>query len=261
MTIDPLLVDLYEPDGDKDWRAFFAVGMPWIGAVLKLSEGTSYTSGIWFERNLGDLINNAGNRLGVSAFHAAYHYLRFDVDGARQAEFAHARYLRAAQYLYGRAMTVAELPGRLPLWLDVERGSQASTSLTKAIVERVSGAFALRWAALTGQVPMLYGGALLRDLDINDRMGCSHSIVAAYGPELHGARETTAQFLERTGTDLTHLFAWQYCGDGQAQLAGYPRSAPGCGKIDISVLTLPAGLIGVQQLSTRAIAQPVHRVP
>jgi hypothetical protein len=29
---------------------------------------------------------------------------------------------------------------------------------------------------------------------------------------------------------------WQYCGDGTAALAGFPREVPGLGKVDINVV-------------------------
>jgi len=46
----------------------------------------------------------------------------------------------------------------------------------------------------------------------------------------------------RTGTDYEHLAFWQYDGDGESYLAGYPREAPGCGKIDISAMVMAGGL-------------------
>ena len=163
-------------------------------------------------------------------------------DGAAQARFA----WRAIEAAGG------ELPGTLPLMLDVERGGQSITNPTAQRVRDVVSSFAETYLALSGRRPTLYTGELARALGLRDMMGCERGVVALYGKELHGANESTVQFLERTaGMTLETLLAWQYCGDGVRELAGYPNEAPGVGRCDISVLTLPGGLEAV-----RAIAQP-----
>jgi hypothetical protein len=81
-------------------------------------------------------------------------------------------------------------------------------------------------------------------------MGCGRSAVALYGSELHGKGETTEQFLERNGTDLAHTGWWQYAeADGEPTgPAGYPREAPGIGRVDINAVILPGGLPALRAL-------------
>lgn len=242
--IDPLFIDCYEGDGRKDWFAFVTAGPPWHGVILKATQGL-YCSPPWYALQRKKIVDTARGvgRYGVDFFDGAYHYLDLAQDGVAQCDFALKAIIAAG----------GEMEGTIPLMVDVERGGQKdSRNISRQQVEDCTEAFADRYRARTGRGATLYGGELLRAVAVRGRMGCDRSVVALYGAELHGKGESTASFLRRTGTDLGHLMMWQYCGDGTAELAGYPSFAPGCGKIDISVLTLPGGLPAIRALMQRA---------
>lgn len=227
---DGLFVDVYPGDGAKDWAAFVAAGPPWHGAVLKLSQGLDYEYGVWAQRQRALFV--ASTRYGRDLFDGYYHYLTLHQDGGAQAD----RFWRVCQQIGGERL------GTMWAMVDVERGGQRVANPSRAQVEDVTRAFAERYHTLSGRLPTLYGGELLRSVGVTDLLGCGRSAVALYADHLGARGESTETFLRRTGTDLEHLLLWQYCGDGVAHLPGYPHEAPGCGAVDISVLTLPGGL-------------------
>lgn len=226
MTVDPLLVDCYELDGPKDWAALAAAGAPWCGAILKASQGTYYRPH-WFAEQLAQVIAVGRARCGVDWFFGGYHYLDMSLDGTAQADY----------FLSAFAGAALDQAGMLWPMVDVERGGQRSPSLTKQRVQDVTGAFAARVIAALGRAPTLYGGELLAALGITDHMGCGRLAIARYAATL------PHDVVSRIGWPSPWL--WQYCGDGEAYLAGYPSTAPGCGKIDISVLTRTGGVAGL----------------
>lgn len=227
------IVDVYQGDGRKDWRAFCAAGAPWIGAIFKATQGTYYRPP-WFAEERRAFLLAAGARHGETMFDGAYHYLDLAIDGTAQADY----FWRAVQLAGGEKL------GTLWAMVDVERGGQRNRNPSLATVEDCVQGFAARYQLLSGRRPTLYGGELLRSLGVKDRMGCGRSAVALYGSELHGRGESTAQFLARTGTDLAHTMLWQYvAAEGEPSgPASYPRTAPGCGRVDISALVLPGGI-------------------
>lgn len=227
--IDPLFVDVYPGDGKKDWAAFVAAGAPWHGAILKLSQGMDYQYADWAGQQRKAFLSSP--RYADDLFDGFYHYLAIHQDGALQAD----RFVKLMTLIGG------ERHGTLWGMVDVERSGQR-VQLTKQRVVDCTHGFAARYEQITGRRCTLYGGELLRGLEVGGLMGAGRSMVALYGSELHAEGESTQRFLSRTGTDLDHLLAWQYCGDGESRLRGYPNVAPGCGKVDISVLTLPGGL-------------------
>lgn len=245
--IQPLFVDIYPLDRQVDYRAFCAAGPPWTGIGFKASQGLRYRYDAWLHAQLTSFREAAGDRYGVDLFDWMYHYLLLDQDGSAQAD---------------RAMQVVEAAGgerigTMPLVVDVERGGQAIANPTRAQVEDVVRAFAARYQQITGRLPTLYGGELLRSVGVRDRLGCGWSAVAAYGSELRkydrsrgGYVGTTAGYLAETGTDLDRLLLWQYQGtDGQSGPPGYPRTAPGCApQIDISAMVLPGGIERMRSL-------------
>jgi GH25 family lysozyme M1 (1,4-beta-N-acetylmuramidase) len=224
VTVDPLFVDVYPGDGDKDWPAFIEAGPPWHGAIFKLTQGLDYVYLSWAARQRDAFISSP--RYGFDLWDGYYHYLTLHQDGAAQAE----RFWLYMGKLGG------ELSGTLPAMVDVERGGQRIMSPSRAQVEDTTRAFAARYQQLSGREATLYGGELLRSVGVRDRLGCGRSAIALYGPRLPSA------VIQRTGTDLAHLMLWQYCGDGEGYLPGYPHEAPGCGRVDISAMVLPGGL-------------------
>lgn len=233
MTLDPLLVDIYAGDGHKDWARYCTAGAPWVGAIIKCSQGTYYKPPEYaVERRA--FLTAAGSRHGVDLFDGAYHYLDFSLDGSAQADFAMA------------AVTAAggELAGTLPMMVDVERGGQRIKDPSRALVEDRVRSFASRYQTVTGRLPTLYGGELLRSVGVKDRLGCGLSAIALYNATL------PASIIQATGTDLAHLMLWQFCAaDGAPNgPAGYPREAPGCGRVDISAVVIPGGMDALRGL-------------
>jgi GH25 family lysozyme M1 (1,4-beta-N-acetylmuramidase) len=224
-VIDPLIVDCYSGDGPKDWAALSAAGPPWHGVILKATQGTYYRDTAWLAPNWRAVRAAGGGRYGVDWFRGAYHYLDVRQDGAAQAD----AFLGAIDYAGGWGV------GDLLPMCDVERAGQRETTTSQQVVDCVS-AFVARVHQRTGRETMLYGGSWLADLAITSRMGCRWLAIARYTPTL------PTYVYERIGWDREHLALWQYVGDGVGYLQGYPREAPGCGKIDISALVLPGGL-------------------
>lgn len=222
---DALIVDVYQGDGQKNWSALASAGAPWHGAILKCTQGTYYRGTEWFGPNWKSVGSAAGDRYGVDWFRGAYHYLDVRQEGSVQAD----AFLDAVERAGGW--------GRGDLWpmVDVERAGQRETTASQQVIDCV-GAFVGRTHQRTGRETMLYGGSWLADLAITSRMGCRWLAIARYTPTL------PAHVYERIGWDRACLTLWQYCGDGLAYLTGYPREAPGCGKVDISALVLPGGI-------------------
>lgn len=235
----PLFVDVYPGDRRCDWAAFCAAGPPWSGAIFKASQGTKFSYLEWLTHNRNQLRDAAGDRFGVDMFDGCYHYLDLAADGAAQADF----------FVKNVEASGGERIGTLWGMVDVERGGQSIKEPSRALVEDRTRSFAARYRQLTGRAATLYGGELLRSVGVRDRLGCERSAIALYSAELHGPNESTAQLLARTGTNLEHLLFWQYTGADSAtpSPAGYPTLAPGCGKVDISALTLPGGIEGVRR--------------
>jgi hypothetical protein len=237
--LQPLAVDVYAGDGRKDWAAFCAAGWPWVAVIFKCSQGTYYRPGQYVSERASFL-----RSAGPDHFDGAYHYLDFGLDGSAQADYAVAS--------VGKPRSTT-----LPMMVDVERGGQRIQNPSRELVEDRVRSFAARYHELTGRLPTLYGGELLRSLKISDRLGCGLSAIAAYGPELRRFDRqferyigTTAGYLAEAGTDLEHLMLWQYRGTGKQESgpAGYPMTAPGCGVVDISAITLPGGVMALHAL-------------
>jgi GH25 family lysozyme M1 (1,4-beta-N-acetylmuramidase) len=230
MSIDPLIVDVYQNDGPKDWQALAAVGPPWHGAILKATQGTYYDGAAWFDSNWRAVSAAGGARYGVDWFRGAYHYLDIRIDGAAQADFFLKAVARAGGWDAG------------DLWpmVDVERAGQRGEINAARIIDCVT-AFVERVRDSTGRDTMLYGGSFLAEQGITERMGAKWLAIARYTPTL------PSMVITRIGWDLASLALWQYCGDGVAELSGYPREAPGCGKVDISALVLPGGIATLRE--------------
>ena len=220
----PLLVDCYEGDDIKPaaWTTLALVGKPWCGAILKASEGSTYKPQ-WFRDSWPAVKRGSGPRYGIDWFRGAYHYLRFSSQPDAQA----AAYL--AQIDAGGGWSDGDL---WPI-VDVERTGNDGTSKAKVID------YVCRWSAFvlaeTGRAPMLYGGSWLRELRIKDRMGCQLLWTPRYTAKLPATSYTALGF------DLTSTWGWQYCGDGEAKLPGYPKATPIGAKLDISAVIINGG--------------------
>jgi GH25 family lysozyme M1 (1,4-beta-N-acetylmuramidase) len=230
--LDPLIVDVYQGDGPKDWSALAAAGPPWHGVIVKASQGTYYRPEAWLAAQWRMIRAAGGERYGVDWVRGAYHYLDVRQSGAEQADVFLAIVDRSGGWG----------PGDLWPMVDVERAGQREVKSTQQVIDCVSS-FAGRVGAALGRDVLLYGGSWLADLAITVRMGCRWLAIARYTPTL------PTYVYERIGWDRASLAMWQYCGDGTGYLAGYPREAPGCGRVDISALVLPGGLSGIDHLA------------
>lgn len=229
MNIDPLGVDLYVGDGQKDYRAFCAAGYPWCFVIWKASQGGRYRYDTYVKHERAAFLAAAGERYGSDLFDGFYDFLDLSVSGTVQCDF----FMKVVESLGGEKI------GTLWGMVDVERGGQSIQNPSKSVVEDRTSEWAARYTTLTGRQATLYGGELLRSVGVTTRLGCGRSAIALYGNVL------PASVVARTGTDLEHLFLWQYVGaetTPRTGPAGYPREAPGCGRVDISAMVLPGGL-------------------
>jgi len=236
---DPLIVDAYEGDGRKDWSALADAGRPWCGVILKATQGNYYAGGTWFggQWRLVELAGVHAHR-GGDWIRGAYHYLDVRVKPDDQAAYFLGAIKRAGGLAQGDVLMV-----------DVERAGQREAIGRQQVIDCVTR-FAECIHASTGKGLILYGGAWLAELGIVGHMGCRLLAVARYGETLPSWHYT------RLGWELADLALWQYCGVAgggvlepapEHALKGYPRSAPGCGAIDISALVLAGGVEGLRQ--------------
>lgn len=222
--VSPLIVDLYagDLDGTPDIGALVAAGPPWHGIILKATEGTGYTGGSWFQTNWPAARDLAGDRYCVDWFRGAYHYVRFNQPAADQVDLFLSVVDRAGGWGGGDFWPI----------LDVEHANNGDPSADQIVtcVSEMSELLRIK----TGRDVTLYGGSLLYDKGITDHMGCSRLWIARYTPTL------PAIVYQRIGWALDDLLMWQYDGDGEGYLAGYPAISP-IGKTDISALTIAGG--------------------
>lgn len=252
-----LLADLYwqDLDGKPDWQALLAatwgpdfagVRHRYAGVLLKATEGTSYYHSAieWFRRGWRATAIQAHGR--IDFVRGAYHFLRYGVDGAAQADY----YLRVVESAGGWGVL-----DMLPV-LDVEDSQPNLDALARAvanyraarpadkiskralearIIEQTAAAFVARIKARTGRATILYGGSALIERGIKLRdTGCRWLWPAAYTERL-SSREATA-----LGATMADVACWQYT-DGDVAKAittrgtRLPRIVPGFGAVDCSV--------------------------
>jgi GH25 family lysozyme M1 (1,4-beta-N-acetylmuramidase) len=228
-----LLVDLYAGDlkGKADWASVVATP-DFVGAIIKATEGGTFTSSS-FATDWPAIKEAGGDRYGSTWFRGAYHYLKFNKDGGTQADF----YLDTIDAAGG--FDVGDI---IPI-VDVELGNDGSPDKNGKPTKRNSNwdatgqqiidctsAFAERAKSRTGQQVMLYGNGAMRDKGITDRMGCDWLWIPRYTDVL------PRKMYERAGWTLDRVAMWQYCGDNQGALKGYPTKLDKFAKVDISVV-------------------------
>lgn len=239
---DPIFVDEYALDKPADWSVFAAAGQPWSGAVLKVSQGLHYNSGSWLVKNWSALEAARKATANLDFFRGAYHYLTIADSGQKQAEY------------YLGVLNAAGGFKKGDLWpiVDVESASNGNPAAQQII--DCTSSFAETIKRETGRQTMLYGGSFLYDHAIKSRMGCSYLWIARYTATL------PANVYERIGWSVDALWGWQYASDDfKAQLktpsgVTYPDIAPGCGDVDLTVLTYPGGLAA---LRTKLWSEPL----
>lgn len=243
MPMDPLIVDLYEGDlqvgsrkteygrvANPKWQTLIESGYPWVGAILKASEGTHYNSQ-WFTDEWPKLAKVSEERIGKDWFRGAYHYARiaepFDVQAT----------LFLSQIEKGGGW------GKFKPWsmIDVESTHNPINASKQQVEDWIYG-FASKILEATGMKPTLYGNIYLWQCGVTSHCGCDTLIVARYTDTLPPITYERIgwKYSDQHGADVPTLMGWQYCGDGQSYLQGYPSDSP-IGKVDISAIVAAGG--------------------
>lgn len=204
-----LLVDTYWKDLPKpNWQAL--AGTPeFFGAIIKVSQNTSYPKGAvkWFKDNW-KILHDIKAKLSTPFFIGGYHYLICKSDGAKQAEY----YANIVSDVGGFR------PGDILPAVDLEE--KGNEGVPKEDVIACTKAFVNQMKKF-GYDVMLYGNGLMRDLNIKDRMGCKKLWIPRYTEKL------PKEIYERAGWKLEDVAFWQYAGDSVGKLKGYPLTVPG----------------------------------
>ena len=230
-----LLVDVYSGDlgGKPNWPAVVAAP-DFVGAIIKATESVAFDTS-WFKVQWPAVKAAGGDRYGSTWFRGAYHFLKFNKDGAAQADFFLDTIDSAGGFDVGDIIPIVDVElgndGKPDEHGHVHPRNSNWDASAQQIIDCTS-AFAARAKERTGQQVMLYGNGAMRDKGIKDRMGCDWLWIPRYTPTL------PPEMYQRAGWTLDRVAMWQYCGDGASALAGYPSSVENFGKVDISVSLL-----------------------
>jgi GH25 family lysozyme M1 (1,4-beta-N-acetylmuramidase) len=232
-----LFIDLYSGDDGRlvgrhpDWQVL-ANTQGYFGAILKAWDGTRFNDGGWFQRHWPAVRDAGGDRYGDTWLRGAYLFLEFSQNGSDQAD----AYLQAVDAAGGWG------GGDILPIIDAEQGGKTHPNrrASKQQVIDCVTACSNRIREQTSRRVILYGRGVMRDLEINDRMGCDLIWNPAYTSTMvrHGLE----------AWDLEEIVLWQYCGDGTASVANLPRSVPRFGTCDISVFVHGADVPTLQLL-------------
>lgn len=229
-----------------------------IGCYVKATEGLGWgaTNEAWFQRAwkaLGTLQNPEFGR-------GCYHFLRFDTDGAKQADYFCDQIEKAGGWLDW------DFAG----WVDAEEGGQGhwaddpKTHTARKLEKitdtgeraRLSGEvrkcltdFIARFKQRTGKNIGVYGRGIFRDL---------HMTNCRFGEDMYCDPAYTAEMptMEQYGVSIDHITEWQISGDGQVFRPGYPSMLPGWGATDYSVYIDGVNKTTLYSLWRRALAKP-----
>lgn len=226
------LVDYYHGDfDDKPAPIEAVVAAPhFVGAIIKVTDGIAGPNDKWARTEWQRVRAAGGSRYGTSWFRGAYHYLRTKRPGAQQAD----HYLDLIESAGGWG------PGDIVPAMDIEKGSSGDNATNVADVVRCAHEFTARIRERTGMPTMNYARGAMRDLKINDKLGCDRAWNAAYTypMETNGLlpRDPGGAVNSAPGPfTLDDIVLWQYCGDGDSAHPTYPNGVAGFGKEDISV--------------------------
>lgn len=234
-----------------------AMGKEVIGCYVKCSEGLSWgaSNEAWFRRAWAEVRRVGGTRYGIDWFRGCYHFLRFQQDGGRQADYC--------LDLIDSAGGWGE--GDLMLWVDVEEGGQGTWAggedLAKvhdpakrarliAEVTKCTTDFIARVKQRNpGMRVGLYGRGLFRDLGMTAcRFGADGVCNPAYTERMPP--------MDRYGWPLNDVIEWQLCGDGDVHAVGYPVELPGWGRTDYSAFINGANATSMSDVRRRGLAFP-----
>lgn len=224
-----------------------------VGCVVKASQGVQWgaRNEDWFKRAWKTLRELAADRYGVDFFRGCYHFLRFNADGARQADY----FCDLVDAAGGWG------PGDLMPWVDVEEGGQGNwapqrleTITDPALRKRLAGevatcasAFVERFKQRTGLRIAVYGRGLLRDLQMAEgTFGADSAVNPAY--------TKTMPPMEKYGVALDDISLWQLSGDDGPANPKFPKTLPGWGTHDYSVYIDGARETTLKSLRERCLA-------
>lgn len=227
-----------------------------VGCYVKASEGLGWGAANedWFRRAWRELRTVGGDRYGVDWFRSCYHFLRFEVDGARQADYFCDLVDSAGGWGEGDMMP----------WVDIEEGGQGHWAggqrledikdpmkrarLAQEITERAAS-FIKRFKERTGLRIMVYGRGVFRDLGMSSaRFGADGVANPAYTEHMPS--------MEAYGWPLRDVQFWQACGDGEVYAKGFPKELPGWGKTDYSVYVNGSLRTSLADFRQRCLAKP-----
>lgn len=214
-----LVADVSAHQGDAPNFKALAAHPGMVGVIVKISEGVSYAPATWLKRNWSAAKAAGGTlRYGETWFRGAYHYLRIDVDGAKQADY----FLDAIERAGGW--------GRGDMLPFVDAESSHNEDATAAQVIACVSAFARRVKERTGRGTIYYGRGFMRNLSIASRMGC----VAVWNAGYTATMPMTGLAPAFSRDDVV---LWQYTdGTNGSTQHKLPLTIPGFGgAVDLSV--------------------------
>jgi len=213
-----LVADVSRHQGDRVAFDVIAAHPDMVGVIVKISEGLHYAPREWIAHNWPAARAAGGVRYGDTWFRGAYHYLRINVDGAKQADFFLDAIERAGGWGHGDMMP----------FVDAE-ASNNEDATREDVIECVS-AFARRIKERTGRGTIYYGRGFMRDLGIASRMGC----VAIWNA---GYTATMPMTGLAPAFDRDDVVLWQYTdGTNGSTAHGLPLKLPGwSGGLDLNV--------------------------
>ncbi len=228
-----------------------------VGCYIKATEGLGWgaVNEAWFQRAWKALGTLQGPEFG----RGCYHFLRFDTDAAKQADYFCDQIEKAGGWLDWDFMA----------WVDAEEGGQGhwaddpKTHTPRRLEkitdmkerERLAGevrshltTFITRFKQRTGLRIGVYGRGLMRDLQMTN---CLFGEDGYSNPAYTVDMPSMAQY----GVPLEHIVDWQCAGDGSVAAPGYPRAIPGWGATDYSVYVDGANVTTLASLRKRAFAK------
>jgi GH25 family lysozyme M1 (1,4-beta-N-acetylmuramidase) len=229
-----LITDIYSGEGAPKWADFMA-SSTFSGVILKATDGVSFgPARSWFVPQWQAARSAAGANYRQTFFLGAYHWLEFYDNPEQQADY----YCSIIDQVGWGAGDM------LPI-VDVEFGSdgpkpapnyRASVDRNAKLVIDCTSRYAARIKQNLGSDTrvVLYSGQVLRELKINDHMGCDYLWMAQYGVSKPNLDE-----LYSLGWTDQQIVMWQYT-DGSAsnnktKSPQLPDNVPGMGPRDCSV--------------------------
>ena len=215
-----LIPDTYHGNGTVDWIKLS--GDPqFIGAVIKATEGVDYKwADTWFIPNWRAL-RSAGNIQDDGIWlSGCYHYLIFEDDPIRQAEFFLCTVETADPISFDSGTDDI-----MPI-VDVELGSSVNRSATASQVVDSTSTFVSYLKTRLACPVMLYGHQAMAQLNIKQKMECDYLWLPTYSDAPADPQSI--------GWDSSEVLLWQYT-DGVHNRTKNPITAPGMKAADISI--------------------------